>query len=164
MGKEGVARHERDGCEMDQGWRRVFRLCVAAVLLSNRSEDRLMPYVQPATMSLPYQDDPADRSGNTSRAGAEAISGDANYLRARYTRLLSRRGITGATDEEAARELGIQRTTVIPRRHELGAHVAWSGQKRVNCPRAGGRRVPNKVWVLAVFVGAVESTHAREVV
>jgi hypothetical protein len=121
-----------------------------------------MPYLEPAAARLPYQSDPSDREGNTSRAGAVAIAPDTAALRARYTRLLYRRGTFGATDEEAARELGVERTTVIPRRHELGVHVKETGGRRVNCPRAGGRRVPNKVWALAVFVDEAVPIAARE--
>lgn len=118
-----------------------------------------MPCLEPSTGSLPFQSDPDDRAGNTSRAGAEVISPEARSLRARYVRFLYQQGAHGATDLEASQALGIQRTTIIPRRTELGAHVVWSRVKRWH--EVNGRNVPNKVWALAVFVDGAEPIDAR---
>lgn len=118
-----------------------------------------MPYAEPAAQSLPFQSDPRDRVGNTSRLGALAIAPDAQTLQARYVRLLYARGLTGATDQEAADALGIDRTTLIPRRAELQAHVKATGETRV---RTGcHKQVPNKVYALAVFVDGVAPIDAR---
>lgn len=106
-----------------------------------------MPYADPAARALPFQADLADPVGNTSRAGAEAISEAARSIRARYVQLLYAAGAAGLTDWEAARRLGIKQTTLIPRRHELGDHVAPTRRKR-RCPDSG---VGNRVHVLAVF-------------
>ena len=118
-----------------------------------------MPHANSAAQQLPYASDPDDRAGNTSRAGALAIAADVKSLQARYVRLLYARRGFGATDQEAADTLGIQRTTLIPRRTELGARVKWSGAKRSHVVR--GRMVPNKVWALAVFVDDVIVGRAR---
>jgi len=96
-----------------------------------------MPYIDSSTYSLPYASDPADRAGNTSRAGAEAIAADARSLRARYVRALYSRGAVGLTDQEAADACHIERTTLIPRRHELGQDVAWTGATRHHVVRKG---------------------------
>lgn len=119
-----------------------------------------MPYLEPSTQSLPFAADPDDRDGNTSREGARAIASDARGLRERYVRLLYRLGARGATDQEAADAMGIARTTLIPRRHELKTCVKDTKRKRVHLVRAG-KPVRNKVWALAVFVDSVEPIDAR---
>lgn len=112
-----------------------------------------MPYLEPSAQSLPWQSDPDDRTGNTSRAGAKAIRADAKSLQARYVRLLYARGLAGLTDQEAADALGIERTTLIPRRDELKRLIKPTGEKRL---RVGPHKsVPNTVWALAVFVDGV---------
>ena len=97
-----------------------------------------MPYLSSATQSLPFAADPGQHPAlNTSRQGAEAIAADARSLRARYVRALYSRGAVGLTDQEAADACHIERTTLIPRRHELGQDVAWTGATRHHVVRKG---------------------------
>ena len=87
-----------------------------------------MPYLDPAHQRLPFQHDPT-RMAPTSREGAQAIAPHAKALALRYQTVLARHP-EGVTDAEAAEELRVERTTVIPRRHELGPLVACVGTKR----------------------------------
>lgn len=120
-----------------------------------------MPFADPVARALPYQSDRDDPAGNTSRAGAELIAPDARSIRAAYVRLLYRCGAAGVTDLEAADTLRIQRTTLIPRRHELGAHVRWTGRFRSHVVR--GRSVRNKAWALsALLLDAPRVVHIPE--
>jgi hypothetical protein len=104
-----------------------------------------MPRLQPAQRALPYAHDADEPGAGTSRAAAVAIAPDVVRLRERYYRWLTRRGSRGATDLEAAAALGVERTTVIPRRSELKDAVMFSGEKRARVVR--GRLCSSKVWI-----------------
>ena len=84
-----------------------------------------MPYLHPAQAALPYQS-----GSDTSRAGAVAISDDAPTLMARDLALLERHAFSGLTDQEAADMLRVDRSTLIPRRHECGDQVECIGTRR----------------------------------
>jgi hypothetical protein len=108
-----------------------------------------MPWRDPAVMRLPYAADADEPGAGTSREAAVAFAPDAAAVRDRLDRwFLSRRSF-GATDIEAETALGIDRCTLIPRRHDLKDRIVFSGRKRTRL--VNGRAYRSKVWVSKKF-------------
>jgi hypothetical protein len=118
----------------------------------------MCPYAQPSTWSLPFQSD-APGLNSTSRSGAVAITPCAEGIRELYYRWLDRRGTHGATDLEAEAALGIDKSTLIPRRHDCRDRVVDSGRRRSREIRSRTtptrvRVASSKVWVTARWAPA----------
>jgi hypothetical protein len=125
-----------------------------------------MPYAQPSTWSLPYESD-APGLDSTSRSGAMAIAPCAESIRELYYRWLDLRGPYGATDLEAEAALKIDKSTLIPRRHNCRARVVDSGLRRHREIRsrtnpAKVRIASSKVWVTARWAPATQQVQRKD--